>query len=172
MKRPELSLFVLRSSFSFFELHGSHAAELMENGGEIVAVGKTAQTRNLGYGKRRMEFEIDFRFFDSSLRQKPAESASRFAADQRTEIIRIHFQQVGEVGKGDVFQIMAVDEVPAVFDVKFIVVLLAAHAAGGGKKFQLYFQEICDKYPVMKKKYDVIREAMLENGFDLSKLEL
>lgn len=33
-------------------------------------------------------------------------------------------------------------------------------------------QEICDKYPVMKKKYDVIREAMLENGFDLSKLEL
>lgn len=33
-------------------------------------------------------------------------------------------------------------------------------------------QEICDKYPVMKKKYDIIREAMLENGFDLSKLEL
>ena len=33
-------------------------------------------------------------------------------------------------------------------------------------------QQICNQYPVMKKKYDVIREAMLENGFDLSKLEL
>lgn len=33
-------------------------------------------------------------------------------------------------------------------------------------------QEICNNYPVMKKKYDVIREAMLENGFDLSKLDL
>ena len=33
-------------------------------------------------------------------------------------------------------------------------------------------QEICDKYPLMKKEYDVLREAMLENGFDLSKLEL
>lgn len=33
-------------------------------------------------------------------------------------------------------------------------------------------EEICNKYPVMKKKYDVIREAMLENGFDLSKLDL
>lgn len=33
-------------------------------------------------------------------------------------------------------------------------------------------QEICNNYPVMKKKYDMIREAMLENGFDLSKLDL
>lgn len=33
-------------------------------------------------------------------------------------------------------------------------------------------REICDTYPVMQKKYDVIREAMLENGFDLSQLDL
>lgn len=33
-------------------------------------------------------------------------------------------------------------------------------------------QEICAKYPPMKQKYDIIREAMLANGFDLSKLEL
>ncbi|GCB35716.1 hypothetical protein [Bacteroides faecalis] len=39
-------------------------------------------------------------------------------------------------------------------------------------KTPVEIQEICDKYPVMKKKYDIIREAMLENGFDLSKLEL
>lgn len=33
-------------------------------------------------------------------------------------------------------------------------------------------REICNTYPVMQKKYDVIREAMLENGFDLSQLDL
>lgn len=33
-------------------------------------------------------------------------------------------------------------------------------------------EKICTDYPVMRKKYEVIREAMLENGFDLSKLEL
>lgn len=33
-------------------------------------------------------------------------------------------------------------------------------------------QEICAKYPPMKQKYDIIREAMLANGFDLSKLEI
>lgn len=39
-------------------------------------------------------------------------------------------------------------------------------------KTPVEIQEICAQYPVMKKKYDIIREAMLENGFDLSKLEL
>ena len=33
-------------------------------------------------------------------------------------------------------------------------------------------QEIFNAYPVMKKKYDIIREAMLANGFDLATLEL
>lgn len=40
------------------------------------------------------------------------------------------------------------------------------------EKPQEELQEIFDDYPIMKKKYDIIKEAMLVNGFDLSQLEL
>ena len=40
------------------------------------------------------------------------------------------------------------------------------------EKSQDELQDIFDDYPIMKKKYDIIKEAMLTNGFDLSKLEL
>ena len=40
------------------------------------------------------------------------------------------------------------------------------------EKSQDELQDIFDDYPIMKKKYDIIKEAMLPNGFDLSKLEL
>ncbi len=40
------------------------------------------------------------------------------------------------------------------------------------EKPQDELQGIFDKYPIMKKKYDIIREAMLASGFDLLQLEL
>ena len=40
------------------------------------------------------------------------------------------------------------------------------------EKSQNELQDIFNDYPIMKKKYDIIKEAMLTNGFDLSKLEL
>lgn len=40
------------------------------------------------------------------------------------------------------------------------------------EKPQEELQIIFDDYPIMKKKYDIIKEAMLTNGFDLSQLEL
>ena len=40
------------------------------------------------------------------------------------------------------------------------------------EKTQEELQEIFDDYPIMKKKYDIIKEAMLVNGFDLSQLKL
>ena len=40
------------------------------------------------------------------------------------------------------------------------------------EKTQEELQEIFDDYPIMKKKYDIIKKAMLANGFDLSQLEL
>ena len=40
------------------------------------------------------------------------------------------------------------------------------------EKTQEELQEIFNDYPIMKKKYDIIKEAMLANGFDLSQLEL
>lgn len=40
------------------------------------------------------------------------------------------------------------------------------------EKSQSELAPIFEQYPIMKKKYDIIRNAMLANGFDLTKLDL
>ena len=40
------------------------------------------------------------------------------------------------------------------------------------EKSQNELAPIFEQYPIMKKKYDIIRNAMLANGFDLTKLDL
>ncbi|MPN43730.1 hypothetical protein SDC9_191290 [bioreactor metagenome] len=92
-----------------------------------------------------MEFQIDFRLVDPAGVQEPPESLSGQFLEERPQIIGIGFQQIRQIGEGDVFQIVTVDESPAVFEVEGFVVLFGVHGSGCGEKFDLAADEFRQK---------------------------
>ena len=115
----------------------------MELCGKIVAVGKAASECDFRDRQLRMKTEQDLRFFQTFPEQLPAEGRMKMFPQQSSEVIRIHSEQVGQVGQRDIVLIMVVDERQTIPDIKiFIPPFDLIHAAAEGNGAEFHFQRL------------------------------